>query len=453
MSESDSNSELFALADSLIDTANPSEQIEVYISRGSSTEVRVHNGDVEHFVSAMSSGIGIRVINDGRTGFAHAGTLDAEIASQVLAEARENVSFSSVDEWAALAEPDGVDVTEQELWSDELESYPTADKIELAKKLEQITLDRDSRIRVDDTNFVDGGGEGLVVTTTGIRRYGRSNSCYLSVSTLADDTDGTRTGFGFAVGAHPGEFDVERAARDGVDRATRLLGATKPASRSTTVVLDPFVASQLLGIIGSTLSGDAVVRGRSLFADRVGESIAAPTFTLVDDPTDRRAYTATDLDGEGLAARRNVLIDEGELRGFVHSSYSARRAGEGTTGNALRGGYAGSPSAGCHALQLVAGERVQADLIASIDDGVLIEGVSGLHSGVNTVSGDFSVGATGMSIRNGAIAEPVREFTIASTIQRLLNDIVEVGADLEWLPMRASAPSLAIRDVMVSGSS
>ena len=161
MSESDSNSELFALADSLIDTANPSEQIEVYISRGSSTEVRVHNGDVEHFVSAMSSGIGIRVINDGRTGFAHAGTLDAEIASQVLAEARENVSFSSVDEWAALAEPDGVDVTEQELWSDELESYPTADKIELAKKLEQMTLDRDSRIRVDDTNFVDGGGEGL----------------------------------------------------------------------------------------------------------------------------------------------------------------------------------------------------------------------------------------------------------------------------------------------------
>ena len=453
MSSVDGNSELFALADALIETAKSNEQIEVYISRGSSTEVRVHNGEVEHFVSATSSGIGVRVIHDGRTGFAHAGTLDADVAAELLAEARENVSFSSVDEWAALAEPDGVDVTEQELWSDELERYPTADKIELAKQLEQMTLGRDSRIRVDDTNFVDGGGEGLVVTTTGIRRYGRSNSCYLSVSTLADDTDGTRTGFGFAVGAHPGEFDVERAAREGVDRATRLLGATKPASRSTTVVLDPFVTAQLLGVVGSTLSGDAVVRGRSLFSDRVGESIAAPTFTLVDDPTDRRAYTATDLDGEGLAARRNVLIDRGELKGFVHSSYSARRAKEATTGNAIRGGYAGSPSAGCLALQLVPGDRPQADLISSIDDGVLIEGVSGLHSGVNTVSGDFSVGATGMTIRDGALAEPVREFTIASTIQRMLNDIIEVGVDLEWLPMRASGPSIVIRDVMVSGSS
>jgi PmbA protein len=125
----------------------------------------------------------------------------------------------------------------------------------------------------------------------------------------------------------------------------------------------------------------------------------------------------------------------------------------GTTGNAIRGGYAGSPSAGCLALQLVPGKRAQADLISSIDDGVLIEGVSGLHSGVNTVSGDFSVGATGMTIRNGALAEPVREFTIASTIQRMLNDIIEVGADLEWLPMRASGPSIVIRDVMVSGSS
>ena len=151
------------------------------------------------------------MINNGRTGFAHAGTLDAEIASQVLAEARENVSFSSVDEWAALAEPDGVDLTEQELWSDELESYPTADKIELAKKLEQMTLDRDSRIRVDDTNFVDGGGEGLVVTTTGIRRYG-DQTRVTSVCRRLPMTPMTRTGFGFAVGAHPGEFDVERSS-------------------------------------------------------------------------------------------------------------------------------------------------------------------------------------------------------------------------------------------------
>ncbi|MEL0284465.1 MAG: metallopeptidase TldD-related protein, partial [Ilumatobacter sp.] len=243
------------------------------------------------------------------------------------------------------------------------------------------------------------------------------------------------------------------AAGDAVDRATRLLGATKPRSRRTTVVLDPFVTAQVLGIIGSTLNGESVVKGRSLFRDRLGETIAAPGVTLIDDPTDPRAFTATDVDGEGLAARRNVLIDSGRLEMFVHSGYSARRAGTVSTGNAIRGGVAGLPGAGCQALQLVPGARAQEELISSIDDGVLVQSVSGIHSGVNTVSGDFSTGASGMSISNGAIAAPVREFTIATTLQRLLLDIIEIGADLRWLPMRAAGMSLVIGDVTVSGSS
>ena len=451
MSAELSTEELLRAADRVVATARSHEQIEVYISRGTSTEVRVHGGEVEHFVSAASAGIGIRVIDEKRTGFAHAGTLDADAVAEVLAEARENVAFGSPDEWAGLAVPDGVDTIEQSLWSDELERFPTAEKIALAIELERLTLGTDARVRVDEANFVDGGGEGVVVTSTGIRRVGRSNSCHVSVSTLANDTDGTRTGFGFAIGKHPGEFDLERAATEAVDRATRLLGATKPQSRRTTMVCDPMVTAQILSIIGGTLSGEAVVRGRSIFGDRLGEMIASPLVSLIDDPTDARAYSASDLDGEGLAARRNVLIDCGRLHQFVHSSYSARRAGVATTGNGVRGGYAGSPGAGCLALQLVPGEGSQQELIAGIDDGVLIQSVSGVHSGVNPVSGDFSVGATGMAIRHGSIAEPIREFTIASTLQRMLTDIVVVGGDIEWLPMRSNGMSLVIADVMVSG--
>jgi len=448
----DRSGELLAIADRVVALAQAGEQVEAYVSRSLSTDVRVYEGEVEHFVSAQSEGIGIRVIRDGRTGTSYAGTLDPAVIADVLAEARDNLGYGEVDQWSGLAEPDGVAVTPQVLWSERLESVPTARKIELAKELERLARAADSRVRVDDSNYSDSFGEAAVATTTGIRVSGRENGCYLSVGTLADDGDETQTGFGFSVGRDVDELDIEKAAREAADRATRLLGATKPASRRVTVVLDPFVTAQFLGIIGGTLNGDSVVKGRSLFANRLGDQVASPLVTLVDDPTNPLAYTATDIDGEGLAARRNVLIDRGALGMFVQSSYSARRMGVATTGNGTRGGYAGSPGAGCLALQVVPGTRSQAEIVAGIDDGILIQQVQGLHSGVNPVSGDFSTGAAGITIANGTLGAPVREFTIASTLQKMLLDIAEVGGDLEWLPMRATGVSLVIHDVTMSGA-
>jgi len=444
--------ELGDLSERIVEQARPGEQLEAFVARGGETEIRVYEGNVEKFISAQSEGIGVRIINGGRTGFAYAGTLDASSIDEVIDEARDNVEFGTVDEWAGLAEPDDVAVTDQELWNDTLAGYATEGKIELAMELERLALAGDARVRIDDANYADAWGEQAVATTTGIRRTGRANGCYLQISTLADDNDETQSGFGFSVGRSPDELDATAAAADGVKRATRLLGATKPASRRVTVVLDPFVTAQFLGIIGSTLNGESVVKGRSLFRDRLGEAVASPVVTLLDDPTNPLAYTATDVDGEGLAARRNVLLDGGVLRQFVHSSYSARRAGTASTGNAMRGGYASGTGAGCLALQLVPGTRSQEDIIAGIDDGLLVDSVSGLHSGVNPVSGDFSTGASGMLISNGAIGAPVREFTIASTLQRMLADIAEVGADVDWLPMRAAGVSLVIHDVTMSGS-
>ena len=449
-------SKLQIVADSVIDQARPDEQIEAFVARGGETEVRVYEGDVEHFVSAQSEGIGIRVVVDGRTGFAYAGTLDQSAIAEVLAEARDNVQFGTVDEWAALAEPDGAEVTEQTLWNEELADFPTDQKIDLAKELEKLASGADTRVRVDDSNYADAHGESAVASTTGIRMSGRENGCYVSVSTLADEGEGddaeTQTGFGFSVGRSPSEFDLDRAAREAADRATRLLGATQPSSKRLTVVLDPFVAAQFLGVISSTLNGEAVVKGRSLFRDRLGDEVAASMVTFVDDPTNPKAYTATDVDGEGLAARRNVLIEDGVLKKFVHNSYSARRAGTVSTGNATRGGFAGTPGVGCLALSLVPGERSQEQLIADVDDGLLVQQMQGLHSGVNPISGDFSTGAAGLLIENGVVGAPVREITIASTLQRMLLDIVEVGGDIEWLPMNSAGMSLVISDVTMSGA-
>ena len=452
MSTPDRSGELLTIAERVVAMAKPGEQVEAYVSRGLSTEVRVYEGEVEHFVSAQSEGIGIRVIKDGRTGTSYCGTLDPSQIAEVLAEARDNLGYGEPDEWSGLAEPDGVAVVPQSLWDDSLENTTTARKIELAKLLEKLTLAGDSRVRVDDSNYSDAFGEAAVATTTGIRVAGRENGCYLSVGTLADDGDETQTGFGFAVGRNVDELDLDRAAREAVDRATRLLGATKPESRRITVVLDPFVTAQFLGIIGGTLNGESVVKGRSLFANRIGEAVANPLLTLVDDPTNPLAYTATDIDGEGLAARRNALIQDGVLKQFVHNSYSARRAGTVSTGNATRGGFAGTPGVGCLAMSLVPGTRSQAELISDVDDGLLVQSVQGLHSGVNPISGDFSTGAAGLLIANGDVGAPVREFTIASTLQRMLLDIVEIGGDLDWLPMRSSGMSLVIRDITLSGT-
>jgi PmbA protein len=447
-----SGDDLLAIVDRVVAQAGDDEQVEAFVSRGGDTEVRVYEGEVEHFVSAQSEGIGIRVIRDGRTGFAYAGTLEDDAIVEVLAEARDNVQFGTVDEWAGLADPDGVAQTDQVLWNDELDAFPTEAKIQLAKDLEKLTVNADQRVRIDDSNYADAFGEAAVANTTGIRQWGRENGCFVSVSTLADDGDETQTGFGFSVGRDPSILNIDKAAQEAADRATRLLGATKPESKRTTVVLDPFVTAQLLGIIASTLNGEAVVKGRSLFQDRLGDEVAPTFVSLVDDPTNPLAYTATDVDGEGLAARRNELISNGVLQQFTHNSYSARRAGTVSTGNATRGGFSGTPGVGALALSVEPGTKSQADLIADVGEGLLVQSVTGIHSGVNPISGDFSTGAAGLMIRNGEVAEPVREFTIASTLQRMLLDIVEIGNDVDWLPMRAAGVSLVIRDVTMSGA-
>jgi PmbA protein len=197
----------------------------------------------------------------------------------VLAEARDNVQFGTVDEWAALAEPDGVPVTEQSLWNDALAEYPTDRKIDLAKELEKLASGADPRVRVDDSNYADAHGESAVASTTGIRMSGRENGCYVSVSTLADEGEGddaeTQTGFGFSVGRSPtSSTSNARRARRSTGRPGCSARPSRP-SRRLTVVLDPFVTAQFLGVISSTLNGEAVVKGRSLFRDRLGETVAA----------------------------------------------------------------------------------------------------------------------------------------------------------------------------------
>jgi PmbA protein len=444
-------SDLLELARRVVAQTQPGEEVEAYVARGRRTSVKAYGGEVESFTSAESMGIGVRVIRDRRQGFAHAGTLDEDAVADALAEARDNATFSEPDEWSGMAHPDGVEPVEQDLWHDEVVRFPAEEKVAMAIELERRVRAADPRITgVRISSFGDGAGEAAVATSTGIEVVGRATSCHLSVSALAEADGETTIGGGIDVARDPAELDLDEVAADAVDRAVRLLGAGKPDSGRRTVVLEPRMAAALLAIVGGTLTGERVLKGRSPFADRMGEAIAAPVLTLVDDPTNPASLAADSHDGEGLACRRNPLIRDGVLATFLHDSYTGRRSGTASTGSAVRG-YGSTPTVGCQALAVVPGERSLEEIVASVDDGVLIQSLTGLHSGVNAVSGDVSVGAEGMRIRRGALAEPIKEFVIASTLQRLLLDVAEVGADLEWLPSGTGAATLVIPDVTISG--
>ncbi len=442
---------LLTTADKIIALGREDEQIEIVAVHEQETEIRVYEGEIESFTASESQGVGIRVIQDGRQGMAYAGTLDDQILKETLIEARDNSTFGTYDEFVAIAEPDGVQPVPLNLYNPKLSQFSTEDKIALAKELEKYIRSSDERIvGVESTEYVDSVSASAIVTSSGIRRSSYEGGCYVAASSLASDGKDMQTGFGFSVGRNPELLDIEKAGSQASERATRLLGAKKAQSGRQTVILDPYVTAQFLGIIGSTFSGESLLKGRSLFADREGEQIASKMITLVDDPTDPEAFTATEVDGEGLASRKNILINKGFLEGFLHNSYTARALKTISTGSAVRS-YNSSPGVGALALSLVPGSETQEQLIEGVGNGILIQGVAGLHSGVNPISGDFSAGAEGLQIRNGKLAEPVREITIASTLQRMLLEVQGVGNDLERLPMRSSGVSLVVGDVTVSG--
>ena len=445
-------SELLDLARSVVGWAAHGEQVEAYVSRSRTTNIRAYNGEVESLSSAEPVGAGVRVVVGGRQGFAWAGTLDETVLKETLADARDNAGFGEPDEFVGLAAPDGWGPPELDLVRPELLSTPTAVKVDLALELERAARARDPRVSgVRVASFSDSYGESAIATTTGIAVNSAAGLCYVGVQPLVEADGDTQIGSGLSAGRAPSELDLDEAVTDGVDRAARLLGATKPISRRVTVVLDPEVTADLLAIIGGTLSGEAVLKGRSLFANREGQAVAAPVVTLISDPTEPSAFGAGRYDGEGLARRRVALIDGGALQGFLYDSYSGRRSGKASTGSASRT-YASMPTVGAAALTLAPGPKSPTELIAEICDGVYVQDVSGLHSGVNPVSGDFSVGATGLVIRDGAFAEPFREATIASTLQRMLLDVAAVGADHRWLPSGPAGVTLVITDVSLGGS-
>lgn len=227
-------------------------------------------------------------------------------------------------------------------------------------------------------------------------------------------------------------------AREAVKAAVEILGARKVPSKRMPVVFEPYVAGQFLGVIGSALTGEAVQKGRSLFAGKIGTEVAATKLTLIDDGRRIGAPGASPWDAEGTPTQRTPVIEGGLLKSFLYDVTSARRDDTRSTGNASRAGFKSGPGPSPSNMYIEPTGETREEVLRAAGTAFLVSDFHGVHSGTNPVSGDFSVGATGHLLENGEKGQPVREVTIALPMLDILGGITAVADDLRWLPFGGS---------------
>jgi PmbA protein len=334
-----------------------------------------------------------------------------------------------------------------------LRDWSTERKVELALAVERAARERRGVTQVENAVYSDAEGSVALANSRGFAAGYEATQAWAYASAFAGEGADLMTGLGVGLGRDPGALDAEAIGGEAADRALALVGARQPESRRCPVVLDAFVAASFIGFIGSMLSADAVQRGRSLFTDREGDEIADAALALADDGTDPEGPSSAPFDGEGSPTRRTPLIERGRLLTFLFDVRTARKAGRATTANASRGSYRAPPSVGTSNLVLQPGALDLDALFAEAGDGLYVTDVAGLHSGVNPVSGTFSVGASGRLIEGGAPAGPVRELTIASDLVSMLKAVRAVGSESRWVPFGGSvkAPPVLIGEMAVSG--
>jgi PmbA protein len=428
---------------------------EAYAGETTRREVRAHGGKVESLGAATQRGLGVRAWIEGRAGFAYGTDLSPAGVGEIAARAVEAARAADADEFAAPPAGEGEPPLLEGLTDPSIGEW-SADRVaELALAVERAAVGHDSRVRgVEQAVYVDDAERVAIASSSGAGGEYETSSCYAYTQAVASGDAGRETGLGFGIARGPGGLDPAAIGREAAERATAMIGSGKPASRACPVVLDATVAASFVGLLGNALGADAVQRGRSPLASLLGERVAADAFVLRDDGLDPDGLASAPIDAEGVPRRRTALVEAGTLRTFLYDTYTARRAGAASTGNAGRSGYRTPPSVAASNLIVAPGELELEGLLGEAGDGVFVTDVAGLHAGVNPVTGIFSVGASGRAIRGGELAEPLREFTIASDLVTMLRSVRAAGATPRWVPFGASVstPPLLVGEMTVAGS-
>jgi PmbA protein len=418
-----------------------------------SRHVRVYEEAVESLSDAGGRGLGLRAFEDGRAGYAYGTDLSGDGIAALARAARGAAEVVDTDEFGGLPDEFGTS-TVQGLHSPALAEWSTERKVELALAVERAARAREGVTQVETVVYSDAEARVAIANSRDFSATFESTQAWAYASAFAGEGANLMTGLGVGLGRDPAGLDPLAIGDEAAARALALVGARAPRTRHCPVVLDTFVAASFVGFIGGMLSADAVQRGRSLFAGKEGEEVADPAFALVDDGANPDGPGSSPFDGEGSPTRRTPLIEDGRLSTFLFDTRTARKAGRRTTGNASRGSYRSPPAVGTTNLMLQPGDQSLDELVSRVGDGLYVTDVAGLHSGVNPVSGTFSVGASGRLIENGELGRPVREMTIASDLVSMLRAVQAVGSEERWVPFGGSvnAAPLLIAEMSVSGS-
>jgi PmbA protein len=437
-------------------TAAGASDAEAWAEGSRGREVRVHAGEVESLTEAAGRGVGVRAWIGGRTGYAY-GTDLTEAGLRDLAEAAVGAArVADEDEHSAAPDPPGeAPAAIEGLRDAAVAETATAETIELAKRIEQVALSQDERVTgVEEVVYVDEDTDAAIFSTRGTSGEYEASAAYSYLQAMATQDSEVQTGLGFGVGRSPRQLDAEAIGAEAGGEAATMLGATKPESRTCPAVLSDRVTASFAGFIGGAVCADEVQRGRSPFAERLGDELASKALVLIDDGADPGGLASAPFDGEGTPRGSTPLLRDGRLLAYLHDTYTARRGDASSTGNASRGSYRSAPSVSPSNLVIEPGELPFERLLAEAGDGVYITEVAGLHSGVNPVTGRYSVGASGRAIRGGELAEPLREFTIAGDLLGTLAAVRAVGSESRWVPFGGSVRSspLLVSEMAIGGS-
>ncbi len=431
---------------------------EAVVREGDEFSVTVRMGQVETLKESGSRGLGLRVFLGTRSGSASTSDLTPDGIRQLVDGAMALAKITEEDSFAGLPESRefGSAPGDLHLYFDDVYSLAGPERIEWARRAEAAALEADKRITNSNGGSFDAAtGRKVLANSRGFVGGYRTSYAGVSAAPLAVDVNGQMQRDSWWSGARRiGDLDTpESVGKEAARRTLRRLGARRLPTQQVPMVFAPEVARSLIGSVFEAASGDSIWRHASFLAGKLGEAIAAPGLTIIDDnlmllPSGVGGFGSSPFDGEGLPSLRTVVVENGVLRNYLLNTYTARKLGMKSTHNASRG-LAGTPGIGCGNLYLEPGTLSPDEIIAAIPAGLYVTGLMGF--GVNLVTGDYSRGATGLWIENGQLTHAVEEVTVAGNLADMLRNVTAVGNDLVFRGSVAS-PTLRIDGMTLAGA-
>ncbi len=427
---------------------------ECVLRSGDELSARIRKGEPELVEEAGTRAAGLRVIQGKRVASTSTSDLTEAGIDRFVADAIELVTLSQEDPFAGPADPkllcDPSAVPDLDLYDPAGGAVDAERAIAVAREAEAAAFAFDPRItNSEGATFGRTAGGVAMVLSSGFRAAYAGSYQSLSVASVAADDGGkNRRGYHWTARRHLAELDPPAdVGREAARRTLRKLGARTVRTCEVPVVFDPDAARSILGLLAGCVMGSAIWRKSSYLVDREGSRVASDLVTVVDNPLIPRAPGSRAFDGEGLASRRNVVVEKGILRTYLCDSYSARKLGRDSTASAARGGGAGvGPSTSNFVLQ--PGGESNADIVSGTRSGLYVTEMMGF--GFNAVTGDFSRGASGFWIEGGELAYPVSEVTISLNVDDLWHRIDAIGKDLDMRTATAS-PTIRVAKMTVAG--